>query len=207
MEKNNFLPFLLIFLFVFIYFSVPSYAWLSNWNYRMPILISSIIEINDYQILIQLNTQTLISQGKMRSDCGDIRITDLNDNLLNYWIEDGTCNSQNTRIWVKVPKINFGETRIYLYYGNPSATSLSNGDSVFEFFDDFSGSSLNTNKWDVVAGSQYSVSNGKLNIRNTDVKILSKTSFSAPAILEIKNIMYSEAYNDGYTEGGFYAST
>ncbi|MFH7859945.1 MAG: LamG domain-containing protein, partial [Candidatus Aenigmatarchaeota archaeon] len=27
MEKNNFLPFLLIFLFVFIYFSVPSYAW------------------------------------------------------------------------------------------------------------------------------------------------------------------------------------
>jgi hypothetical protein len=67
----------------------------------------------------------------MRSDCGDIRFTDSDGTtLLNYWIE-GLCNSQNTRIWVKV-NISASSTKtIYLYYGNPSANSLSNFDNTF----------------------------------------------------------------------------
>ena len=34
-----------------------------------------------------------------------------------------------------------------MYYGNSSAAAGSSGDNTFLFFDDFSGSSLNTNKW------------------------------------------------------------
>jgi len=66
----------------------------------------------------------------MRSDCGDIRFTDSDaTTLLNYWIESG-CNSASTKIWVKVPSIPASSTKtIYVYYGNPSATSASNGDS------------------------------------------------------------------------------
>ena len=37
-----------------------------------------------------------------------------------------------------------------MYYGNPSATDESNGDAVFEFFDDFEGTSLDTSKWDEI---------------------------------------------------------
>ncbi|MEM4484092.1 MAG: DUF2341 domain-containing protein, partial [Candidatus Methanomethylicia archaeon] len=71
--------------------------------------------------------------GKMRSDCGDIRFTDSDEiTLLNYWIEPNTCNTENTRIWVKVPNIPANSNKIiYLYYGNPSANSLSDTKNVF----------------------------------------------------------------------------
>jgi len=72
----------------------------------------------------------------MNSDCSDIRFTYLNstDNTeieIPYWIESD-CNTTNTRIWVKVPFIqaNSPET-IYVYYGNSSATSLSDSAKVF----------------------------------------------------------------------------
>jgi hypothetical protein len=58
-----------------------------------------------------------------------------------------------------------GSTTVYVWYGNPSATSAANGDTVFLFFDDFSGTSLNTTKWTVVSSSSnvtVSVSNGLL---------------------------------------------
>ncbi|MEM5821015.1 MAG: DUF2341 domain-containing protein [Candidatus Aenigmatarchaeota archaeon] len=129
-------------------FSQQTNNWLSGWQYRIPITIkeNSGNTLTDYQVLIALNTQSLISQGKMRNDCGDIRFTDSDGiSLLNYWLESG-CNSANTKIWVKVPNIPAnGQKTIYVYYGNPSATSLSNGDNTFIFFDDFS--FKDTSKW------------------------------------------------------------
>jgi len=48
-----------------------------QFTYRQQITISnSGSELSDYQTNITLNTQALISAGKMRSDCGDIRFTD-----------------------------------------------------------------------------------------------------------------------------------
>ncbi|HDI06416.1 MAG TPA: DUF2341 domain-containing protein, partial [Candidatus Aenigmarchaeota archaeon] len=52
---------------------------------------------------------------------------------------------------------NNTSTRIYMYYGNSTVNSKSNGDATFEFFDDFNGASLNSTKWTHVQGS-YSVS-------------------------------------------------
>ncbi|MEM5830955.1 MAG: DUF2341 domain-containing protein, partial [Candidatus Aenigmatarchaeota archaeon] len=147
-------PFLTVFIFSF---SLSfSQTWLSNWQYRIPITITerSGNTLTDYQVLVSINTQNLISQNKMRNDCGDIRFTDSDGiTLLNYWIESG-CNSANTKIWVKVPNIPANSNKtIYLYYGNPSATSMSNGDLVFEFFDDFDGP--NTTKWVYTTGYSY----------------------------------------------------
>jgi len=122
---------ILLVFFLTLTFSI-SFSWLPGFNYRIPITIkeNSGEDLIDYQILVTLNTQSLISQGKMRSDCGDIRFTDENNNLLNYWLESG-CNTQNTRIWVKVNIPASSTKTIYLYYGNPSATSLSNSTAVF----------------------------------------------------------------------------
>jgi len=105
----------------------------TTYFYRIPITIkeNSGNSLTDYQVLITIDTASLILQGKMRSDCGDIRFTDANRNLLNYWIESG-CNTANTRIWVKVPFIPAnGQVTIYMYYGNPSATSQGNSTAVF----------------------------------------------------------------------------
>ncbi|MEM5805012.1 MAG: DUF2341 domain-containing protein [Candidatus Aenigmatarchaeota archaeon] len=120
-------------------------CWLQNWNYRKPITISNTgSALTDYQVLINLDTATLVFQGKMRSDCGDIRFTDSDGStLLNYWLESG-CNSASTKLWVKVPNIPANSNKtIYIYYGNPSATSTSNGAAVFLWFDDFSTNTLN----------------------------------------------------------------
>jgi len=135
---------------------------LSGWSYRKPITINNTSNSNtltDYQVLITFDTQSLISAGKMRLDCGDIRFTDFDGaSSLNYWIESG-CNTASTKVWVKVPSIPASSTkRIYVYYGNSSATSQSNGDATFDLFDDFPGTSLNTDKWVLIG--DYSISSG-----------------------------------------------
>ncbi|MHA1329652.1 MAG: DUF2341 domain-containing protein [Candidatus Hodarchaeales archaeon] len=158
------------FLFFILFFVNKTYAWSStyfDWQYRKEITITeqSGNTLTDYQVMLTIDTASLISQGKMNSDCSDIRFTDENDNPLSYWIESG-CNSANTKIWVKVPNISASSTAtIYMYYGNPSASSESNGDAVFEFFDDFEGTSLDTDKW-TVRGSfdSLTVSNGILHL-------------------------------------------
>jgi flagellin-like protein len=108
---------------------------LLQYRYLRDIIIDNSLNSNsltDYQISITLDTQSLISNDKMKSDCGDIRFTDFNGTLLNYWIEPNTCNTNNTKIWIKVPFIPGGSTKtIYLWYGNPNATSMSNVNSVF----------------------------------------------------------------------------
>jgi Uncharacterized conserved protein len=101
----------------------------------------------------------------MNPDCSDIRFTYLYPNNteveIPYWIESG-CNTANTRIWIKVPYIPAnGNVTVYMYYGNPNAVSMSNGDYVFEFFDDFEGPSLNTSKW-VVIEDLYGFQNGAI---------------------------------------------
>jgi len=115
---------------------------LNNFSYYRPVIINNAQNPNtltNYPILVTLDTKSLISQGKMRADCGDIRFTDSDGNtLLNYWIEPNTCNTNNTKIWVNVPSIPKSSTKtIYLLYGNPNATSMSNGHLVFTFFEDF----------------------------------------------------------------------
>ena len=88
--------------------------------------------LTDYHVSTTLNTAILISSNEMRSDCGDIRVTDSDGTtLLNYWIEDNTCNTSATKIWVKVPSISANSSAtLYLYYGNLSSTSVSSWNST-----------------------------------------------------------------------------
>jgi len=108
----------------------------ASWIYRKPIVINNTQNSNsltDFQVLVATDTASLITAGKMRSDCGDIRFTDSDGvTLINYWIESG-INSSNTNVWIKVPFIPASSTMtIYMYYGNPGATSVSNINDVLE---------------------------------------------------------------------------
>jgi len=152
---------------------------------------SNASSLTNYQVLITVDTATLISAGKMRSDCGDIRFYDQANNL-SYWIESG-INTSSTKIWVKVPSIPASSTKvIQMYYGNPNLTSASSGDDTFLLFDDFLGSSLNTNKWTlarIYGTGNYSatVSNGYVEIfgdTSTSVAITSKLGTSFPFAIE-----------------------
>ncbi|MCP4410831.1 MAG: DUF2341 domain-containing protein, partial [Gammaproteobacteria bacterium] len=112
--------------------------------FTLPFVISSTSVLTDYQISVMVDTATPISQGNMRPDCGDIRLYDTDQiTALNYWLDEADCDKASTEIWVKVPAIPAASAKtIYLTHGNSSLTSTSDGEAVFEFFDDFS-----TDKW------------------------------------------------------------
>jgi hypothetical protein len=82
----------------------------------------------------------------MKPNFDDIRFADADGStLLSHWRESYTA-STSAIFWVKVPSVPSGAKTIYMYYGNPSATSASNGTATFDFFDDFSG---DLSKWTI----------------------------------------------------------
>ena len=101
---------------------VPWYN--TQWGYRSPISITNWgSTLTNYDTDVDVNTLTLISQGKMQGDCDDIRITDSDGTtLLTYWVEGG-CNTSYSQLWVSVPSIPNGEKIIYMYHGNVAATN------------------------------------------------------------------------------------
>jgi prepilin-type N-terminal cleavage/methylation domain-containing protein len=81
----------------------------------------------------------------IRSDFADLRFTDSDGTTqIPYWIESFTAGTTAT-VWVQVPSISSGAT-IYMYYGTQTS-STSNGVTTFDFFDDFSASTLDLVKW------------------------------------------------------------
>ncbi|MGI6423544.1 MAG: DUF2341 domain-containing protein [Candidatus Dojkabacteria bacterium] len=106
-----------------------SSAWYdNNWLYRRAITVSnSGSTLTNEDVLITLDTQSLITAGKLQSNCNDLRFVDSNDTtLLSYWIEGG-CNTTSTKIWVRIPSLPSGGKTIYAYYGNTSAGSGQSG--------------------------------------------------------------------------------
>jgi len=106
------------------------------WECRMKVFVNNTAnpnQLTDFQVLVNVDTGSLINAGKMQNNGEDIRFTDSDGiTLLSHWIESG-INSSNTRIWVKIPSIPANSTKtIYLYYANPDAVSTSNIDEVLE---------------------------------------------------------------------------
>jgi hypothetical protein len=114
--------------------------WNDSWNYRKQATITNNVEttLYNYSVMITLDTAELISQGKMQSDCGDIRIIE-NDQEINYGITNP--NSISTEIYFIANDLNDGNnTDIYIYYGNPDANNgfVENWkDAFYIWHDDF----------------------------------------------------------------------
>lgn len=174
----------------------------TNWNYRKEITVNNAgSALADYQIQFTVNRSsgsdsgsTVYLNGKCQDDYDDIRFTKADGTTpLDYWIESST--STVATIWVEFDSLPNGNTQAYLYYGNPSASSASDGDATFPFFDDFTGSALDTGKWEVrsdVAGT-ISVANSTLTVtvpnsdnKNTGIRSLqsfdSHTQFVARVV-------------------------
>jgi len=108
--------------------------WLQGWKYRRGITIIEMSgnDLLGYQIRIVL-TPDNFDYTKARRDGGDIRFTsDDGITLLPYWIEKWVQGGDSI-LWIKIPEIPAnGQVKIYMYYGNPSASSLSSVDSTFD---------------------------------------------------------------------------
>jgi len=92
----------------------------------------------------------LYESSEIKSDYEDIRFTDTDrTTVLDYWMErDGV-------FWVEIPLITASSEKIiYMYSDNSGAESISNGDTTFDYFDDFS-SDTSGNYTTVGAGIKY----------------------------------------------------
>jgi hypothetical protein len=107
-----------------------------SWTRRRPITIGNGFNpsvLVDYQVKINIDYDS-----DMKTDFSDLRFTSSDGvTLVPYWIENYGA-SVSAVVWVKVPIIpSSGQTTIFMYYGNPNASSSSNGSATFSFFDDF----------------------------------------------------------------------
>ena len=128
----------------------------AGWDCRKPVTINNPGDaLGDYQVLVTLNSSDF-DYSKTNPDGSDIRFVDEDNTIaLNYWIEEWNA-AGDSRIWVAVPSVTgSGSTTIYMYYGNSGASDVSDGDATFEFFDDFPGTSLDKNKWQLGNGVPY----------------------------------------------------
>jgi len=137
---------LVLILLVFMTIPMVQVNGLTNFTKRRAITINNLgPALTDYQILLKVNYDS-----DMQADFDDLRFTDSDGiTVLSYWIMEKT-DSAVAYVWVKVPSIpGSGSKTIYMYYGNPSVSSTSDGEETFDFFDDFGAdNALNTDKWD-----------------------------------------------------------
>jgi gliding motility-associated-like protein len=116
-----------------------NYSWSNGTSGKIYGSCWNVIDINNLGIaLVNYQVQVNLTYvSGMNPDFSDIRFSDnANTVLYSYWIES-VANSANAVFWVKVPNIPSGTTQMRVSYCDPVATSLSNGLTTFEYFEDF----------------------------------------------------------------------
>ncbi len=107
------------------------------WHYRRAVVISNDgTSLSYYQVLIKLDINNFVF-SRAKPDGSDVRFTHSDGTTeLKFWIESWDNLNRLAYVWVRVPAVSPGDTPIYLYYGNPEASSASDGNSTFDSFDD-----------------------------------------------------------------------
>mgnify|MGYP002682139603 CR=1 FL=1 len=192
----------------------------TKWSYRKKITLTGQSGAGtNYQVFLKVGESSgstgadfhLGGHSKFpsaKNDGGDLRFTDNDgETLLPFWVEEvsGTSPNRVAKVWVKVKDDLGSNVDIYCYYGNINASNASNGEGVFDFFDDFDGTSLDTSKWSGDT-TGFSVSSGNLKGTNTTGRLQSVSSFSYTTIQEVRAKTVARATN-GQQIAGFFAST
>ena len=114
-----------------------------GWQYRIPITITNTgSALTDYQVQVSLGSS--FSWNHAPNNGADLRfIAENGITEIPFWIESWSPSTQSASIWIKV-SLPLGTTNIYMYYGNPNATSLSNGNNTFNAYDGFETYTLGT---------------------------------------------------------------
>lgn len=109
--------------------------WNGDWQFKREINLSTSSGYTSTNYSIRLNVSY---SANMKSDFADLRFINGSENAeLGYWINTtGTSNGNYADVYVRVPEnITTSNLSIYMYYGNPSATTTSSCPSAFLFCD------------------------------------------------------------------------
>lgn len=118
----------------------------SDWDHVREVLIdnsSNNQELIGHQVKVELNTQSLISNGELESDGKDLRFATPDCEELCFAVDSG-MNTSNTLLWVKTDTIEASSMdTIYMFHGNSSASDVSDPACTYEFFEGFESGNLN----------------------------------------------------------------
>jgi len=99
-----------------------------------------------------------------REDYGDIRFTNSTGAELAYYLWPD-YNSSSARFCVRLEGADQSGALV-IWYGNPTATTTSDGDATYHFFDQFDGATLDTTKWTNSGNSgEVTISGGEAVLR------------------------------------------
>ncbi|RKY40966.1 MAG: hypothetical protein DRP85_07530, partial [Candidatus Makaraimicrobium thalassicum] len=168
---------------------------LSGFRFRKPVYIDnpSGEELFNYQVLIKVGASEGVEGcdvhcgGSVTADFTGIRFTAADGETLLAYYRESVTDSGHDKLacfWVKVPQLPEDGVGIYVYYGNNGAEDLSSGEAAFDFFDDFSKETLDTEKWEVYPelGGECSVVNSRLKLDSA--KMISKDYQAGDGIIE-----------------------
>jgi hypothetical protein len=170
----------------------------TSWLYYRTIALSPATPSANYQVKVTLSSSDYTN---MKSDGSDLRFYDDANNNCQYWFETWNT-SGNSVIWVKVPST--GADVLVMYYGNASATAASNGSSTFDFFDDFSGSSLGANWSSNPGGGSITVASNQVTLSNTNNGSVYLSSQFTPSSTSF--LLETKHQEGAYNRNRFYAS-
>ena len=106
--------------------------WKTDWLYRKEIQVDSSkidANLNDFPMLLSITDSDL--KNHARNDGSDIVFINENDDELNHEIEYYNASSGELIVWVKTDLSATENTVLYMYYGNPYASSLENPTDVW----------------------------------------------------------------------------
>ncbi len=170
---------------------------------------------NDVEYLYNNNVSPLL-RNSIYSICedngDDLRFTTSDGStVINYYLEKFDASDQNARIWLKIPSLAAsGDTEIYVYYGNPSASSVSSWQNTFSYTDDFADESIGAN-WTLTSDKNGTISESGGNL-DFSYSGTSTNWWSAPTGREV-NIMkfnsvptydfWAQIYLENYTVNAY----
>lgn len=117
--------------------------WNNDWSYQQEVAVNEINGVTGHvgePFPVVFDTATLISQGKLQTDCGDLRAI-FDDGATESLANVTGCGNTTAIVWVNnTHSFSSGESiNISFYYGNPSATAdaytISRGDLGFNATD------------------------------------------------------------------------
>ncbi len=176
----------------------PATGWCSLLGYRFNVTIQNNLaqDLTDFQVPIYIDSShvtnlTLLNTFFNTADSdGDnipiIEITYSNCTPVNFWVEKWNTSTEEAIIWVNVTIPASSQVTLEIYFDSSGTETLGDPNKVFEFYDDFSGTSLDTTKW-TTNTNQYVVSNGYIEMWgnwNNQYYINTLRSFTPNVVIE-----------------------
>jgi|GEM_PF-2638501 len=147
--------------------SAATFAQPTGWLYEKPISVTNSGSqlVTNYSLAVTVNTQALINAHQMQATGADIRFGTpcTGTRIFNHYVYSG-INTTTTLIYVLIDSLKPNSTRtIYMFYGNPTATSTAslsalngpytifNGQNFTSAYSTLNGSST----YDIQAGTYF----------------------------------------------------